>query len=143
MKMRLFISILFISLLSCQQSKPNQAKAAIENIMQQQQIAWNNGDIEGFMAPYWQNDSLVFIGSRGLNYGWHTVLNNYKKSYPDQSAMGTLTFKNQLYRPLDQGYFWVAGQWTLHRDNDTLSGHYTLVWKKIKNTWFIISDHSS
>ncbi len=143
MRTLILISIVVASLLSCQQHKQTDDKVIIESLMQQQEMAWNKGDIEGFMNPYWKSDSLVFIGSRGLNFGWQTVLDNYKKSYPNTSAMGKLTFKNELYRPLNQDYYWVAGKWTLHRTNDTLTGHYTLVWKKIKNNWFIISDHSS
>ena len=38
--------------------------------MEQQEDAWNNGNIENFMNVYWKNDSLVFIGKSGINYGW-------------------------------------------------------------------------
>ncbi len=32
---------------------------AIENLLNQQTVSWNNGDIEGFMKTYWKNDSLM------------------------------------------------------------------------------------
>jgi ketosteroid isomerase-like protein len=136
--------ILFLlGLSACNQQAQHGAKAAIAQTMNAQEDAWNSGDLNGFMKAYWHHDSLVFIGSRGLTYGWNTVLNNYKKSYPNQAAMGHLTFHNQLFRDLRNGHYWVAGQWTLHRKTDTLSGHFTLVWKKIDGHWLIISDHSS
>lgn len=43
---------------------------AIRNILATQSAAWNQGDIEGFMKGYWENDSLMFIGKKGLTYGW-------------------------------------------------------------------------
>jgi hypothetical protein len=64
----------------------------IRTLMQAQQTAWNNGDIENFMKYYWKNDSLKFIGSKGITYGWQSTFDNYKKTYPDKATMGLLTF---------------------------------------------------
>ncbi|WP_253810340.1 Cif family virulence factor [Hydrotalea flava] len=36
-------------------------EAAIRNILQQQVVAWNNGNLDAFMQGYWKNDSLQFI----------------------------------------------------------------------------------
>jgi hypothetical protein len=140
--MKMLLAILCTTLITFQ-GDTEDARVEIERLMKKQEAAWNRGDIDAFMASYWQNDSLVFIGKRGLTYGWQPVLDNYKKSYPDRAAMGTLTFKNELYRPFGENNYWVAGQWTLYRDRDTIGGHYTLVWQKIDGQWLIISDHSS
>ena len=127
---------------SCVEKNRN-AGAEINTLMNQQEAAWNEGDIEGFMKPYYKSDTLLFIGSRGLTYGWLNVIANYKSSYPDKDSMGMLKFENKLMRPLGKDHFWVAGQWNLYRKSDTLSGHYTLVWAFINGKWVIISDHSS
>lgn len=115
----------------------------ISKLMQEQEAAWNNGDLNAFMQAYVQSDSLVFIGSRGLNYGWETTLSNYKKSYPDKEKMGTLKFENEKLELLNPNAAWAAGKWNLYRTADTLSGSYMLVWKKIDSVWKIIADHSS
>ena len=140
--MKILLALLCTALISFQGDSED-GRLEIERLMKLQEAAWNRGDIDVFMARYWQNDSLVFIGKRGLTYGWQPVLDNYKKSYPDKAAMGTLDFKNELYRPLGASNYWVAGQWTLYRESDTIGGHYTLVWQKIDGQWVIISDHSS
>ncbi len=140
--MKVLYAMLCTALVACQ-PKTEDAAAEIEQLMKQQEAAWNQGEIDSFMASYWQNDSLVFIGSKGLTYGWQSVLENYQKTYPDKASMGHLVFKNEQHRPLGPAHFWVAGQWKLYRASDTLGGHYTLVWKKINGKWFIISDHSS
>ncbi len=116
---------------------------AIREIMHAQEIAWNEGNLEGFMEGYWHSDSLRFIGSRGLTYGWEATLSNYKKGYPDRKAMGMLQFKLISIEKLSARSAFVIGQWHLKREAGDLSGHFTLLWKKIKGHWVIVADHSS
>lgn len=108
-----------------------------------QTIAWNSGNIENFMHGYWQNDSLMFIGKSGVTYGWQKTLDNYKKGYPDTAAMGNLDFIILQVKKLSEDYSFVIGKWHLARTIGDLSGHFTLLFKKIKNNWVIVSDHSS
>lgn len=111
--------------------------------MQTQEDAWNRGDLEAFMDAYWHSDSLQFIGSRGLTYGWQQTLDNYKKGYPDRDAMGALKFTVLSIQQLSPKSAFVIGKWHLARKAGDLSGHYTLLWKKIKGKWVIVADHSS
>ncbi|MDZ4751106.1 MAG: nuclear transport factor 2 family protein [Flavobacteriales bacterium] len=115
----------------------------INSIMSLQQDAWNKGDIETFMQPYWKSDSLIFVGKSGINRGWQNTLDNYKKSYPSPEQMGRLEFENSSIEIFDQRRAWVVGKWTLYRTADTLGGHYTLNWNKKAGAWVITSDHSS
>ena len=85
--------------------------ASIDSLMQAQQSAWNNADIEGFMQPYWKSDSLCFIGKRGLTFGWQNTLDNYKKGYPDAAAMGRLQFTNHSLYVLSDDHAYVIGKW--------------------------------
>lgn len=117
----------------------------IADIMQVQQKSWNEGDLEGFMATYWRSDSLMFIGKKGITKGWQQTLDNYKKSYPDKATMGQLNFDILSIDMVSKDAAYVIGRWHLTRDADkgNLEGHFTLLFKKINNRWFIVSDHSS
>jgi ketosteroid isomerase-like protein len=115
----------------------------IRNSLDQQTKSWNRGDFEGFMKGYWQNDSLLFIGQSGLTYGWKNTLANYKKNYPDTATMGKLSFDILLVKRLSPDYYHVIGKWHLQRSASDVSGHYTLLFKKIGGKWVIIADHSS
>lgn len=126
-----------------QQKQPANWKSEIDSIMDFQDKAWNQGDLEAFMQPYHQSDSLLFVGSRGLTYGWKNTLDNYRKSYPDKEQMGTLHFENDEYRTLGENNALVIGRWHLYRAKDTLQGSYSLNWQLIKGEWKIIADHSS
>lgn len=118
-------------------------RETISGYMMEQQEAWNRGDIESFMGHYWNNDSLTFIGSKGLTKGWKSTLDNYKRAYPGKDAMGKLTFTNYKIDVIDEKSAYVIGKWNLDRSSDTLNGHYTLLWKKIGGKWTIVADHSS
>jgi len=118
-------------------------ETTVHQLLSDQTQAWNRGDIAGFMKTYWESDSLMFIGKNGITYGWTNTLNNYKTNYPDTAAMGKLSFDILMVKRLSFEYFQVIGKWHLQRSIGDLSGHYTLLLKKIKGRWVIISDHSS
>jgi ketosteroid isomerase-like protein len=131
--------LIFLSTLA---QKPNAAIQVAEN-MKKQELAWNAFDIEGFMRYYWNNDSLKFIGSKGITYGWKNTLENYKKGYPNQETMGQLTFTNYSIEPLGKDAVYVIGKWQIKKKEKNVGGHYTLLWKKIKGEWVIVCDHTS
>lgn len=134
------ITLLFLHSIAFAQSK---AEKEIRKVLAEQTEAWNKADIQGFMQGYWVSDSLKFIGKNGVTKGWTATLNNYKKSYPDKAAMGTLTFDILTVEKISSKAAFVIGKWKLQREKDVLQGHFTLFWKKIKGKWLIVADHSS
>lgn len=118
-------------------------ETAIRKIMDEQTKAWNRGDIEGFMRGYWNDDSLMFIGKSGINWSWQKTLDNYKRVYPDTTAMGKLSFDILIVKPLSDEYYYVVGKWMLTRTIGDLSGYYNLLLKKINGQWLIVADHTS
>lgn len=142
--MQKFLLIVFILCLSTQvvnaQSKD---ELGIRTILAAQTSEWNKGNLESFMKGYWESDSLLFIGKNGITYGWQKTLDNYKKMYPDTAAMGKLNFELVTVKRLSKDYFFVVGKWHLTRNIGNIGGAYTLLFRKIKNQWVIVTDHSS
>lgn len=146
MKTYTAIYILLISLFASSSTElyaQNADKIAIKKLLQNQAHAWSKGNIDEFMKGYWQNDSLVFTGKKGLTYGYKTTMENYKKNYPDTAAMGQLHFDLLQLKKLSFEYYFVIGKFHLTRTAGDLEGYFTLLFKKIKNKWLIISDHTS
>ncbi len=131
---------------SCQYENPekgqNVASDMIKKVLYDQQNAWNTGNIELFMAGYWKSDSLSFIGSSGITYGWDQTLANYKKNYPDRKTMGKLTFEIMHLESLSPSCQKMIGRYTLLREEDEPTGLFTLIWKKIEGEWLIVSDQT-
>lgn len=118
-------------------------KILILKLLEDQRQAWNKGDISEYMQGYLKSDSLVFIGKMGPQYGWANTLANYKKSYPDQKAMGFLSFDIKEVRLISADHAFVLGAWHLKREKDEPKGFFSLILKKINSQWKIIADHSS
>ena len=143
MKIKFSLTIIFILFQSLVFSQILGIQNKILISMSAQEKAWNNGDVEGYMAYYWRSDSLKFIGKSGITYGWETTLQHYKKSYPDKASMGKLIFSEIKMQKISCRIIMVTGKWKLERSNDELAGFYSLLWKKINGKWLIIVDHTS
>ena len=141
------VLILFASnilLYSCNEDQPNDCQQ-IDDLMMKQQHSWNNGNIEEFMSFYWNNDSLMFIGKNGIQYGWQTTLDKYQKSYPNKQEMGELNFTNLHCMAIGDQYYQITGNWKLIRTDSlgNLTGFYSLLWKKMDDRWVIVYDHTN
>jgi len=138
------ILLFFLLLLSSQQAfNQSRDETQVRKVLNDQVQAWNNGNIESFMDGYWKSDSLMFIGKSGVTYGWKNTLANYKKNYPDTATMGKLRFNLLNVKKLSAEYFQVVGKWFLKRSVGDIGGYYSLLFRKIKNKWVIIADHTS
>lgn len=141
-KMPLFLCLLCVfgsSVSFSQTSDP----IAIRSVLQEQENAWNKGDLEKYMQGYWKSDSVMFIGKSGITYGWQKTLANYKKSYPGKEAMGQLNFELLEMKRISAGYYFVVGKWHLKRTIGDLGGIFSLLFKKVNGEWVIVADHSS
>ncbi|GAB3808435.1 hypothetical protein GCM10028819_47480 [Spirosoma humi] len=150
--MKQLFSILLLSLLAfpslCQSSSQkltaNRDRRSILEALKRQTDDWNAGRVDRFMSSYWNSDSLTFVSKVGVTYGYQATLANYKKRYPDRASMGTLKFDILQLDLLTPTLAYVIGRFQLTRPElGNTEGHFTLLWRKIKNRWIIVSDHSS
>lgn len=119
-------------------------RRAILQILKRQTDDWNDGRVDKFMNGYWPSDSLTFVGKAGITYGYRATLANYLKRYPDRASMGTLKFDILHLDFPAPNVAYVIGRWHLTRPQvGDAGGHFTLLWRKIRKRWVIVSDHSS
>lgn len=141
--MKYFLLFLFFVAINSSVFSQDKNEKAIRRILEDQNAAWNKGNLDSFMIGYWQNDGLMFIGKSGPTYGYNKTLENYKKGYPDTAHMGKFTSTIISIKKLSNDYYFVLGKWFLKRTVGDAGGHYTLLFKKINGQWKIIVDHSS
>ncbi len=125
------------------QSGDEKRKTAIRNVMDVQAVAWNNGDIDGFMKGYWNSPDLTFVSGTNITRGWQQTLERYKKSYDSRAKMGVLTFSDLEVTLLGKDSAVVLGKWALKRETDDPHGLFTLTFRRFGNVWRIIMDHTS
>jgi beta-aspartyl-peptidase (threonine type) len=132
---------------SGKQSKPDDtaaARKAVRQVLDTQVKAWNKGDLEGFMKGYWKSPRLTFFSGKDRTQGWQATIERYRKRYQTEGRkMGKLTFSDLEIEVLGPTHAWVRGRWKVVRDKETLSGLFTLIFKKQSDGWRIVHDHTS
>ncbi|HEV7642634.1 MAG TPA: DUF4440 domain-containing protein [Pyrinomonadaceae bacterium] len=139
------VLILFPIAISAQNKNTSDEKtaAAIRKVMDEQAAAWNRGDVEGFMQGYWKSEQLNFVSGTDVARGWQAALDRYKKNYDSKAKMGTLTFSGLEITVLSKDSAVVLGSWALRREKDNPGGKFTLIFRKFKDGWKIVHDHTS
>jgi uncharacterized protein (TIGR02246 family) len=140
--MNRFIFLLILLLAGCSSQDKVGDEKAIRDLLQRQEIAWNEGNIKEFMEGYWKSDSLMFIGTN-ITRGWNATLERYHKNYPDRETMGTLRFTFYEFRFIDDDACMVTGRYQLTRAADQPTGMFTLLLRKTDGHWTIVYDHTS
>ncbi|WP_338869895.1 nuclear transport factor 2 family protein [Spirosoma sp. SC4-14] len=113
-------------------------------MLKQQTEDWNAGHIDRFMNPYWESDSLTFISQAGITYGYAATLSSYKKRYPTKASMGSLKFDVLEMDFPAPNVAYVIGRWQLDRPKiGNRGGYFSLLWRKIRKRWVIVSDHTN
>lgn len=120
-----------------------QIVSAVRAVLAAQQAAWNRGDVAGFMDGYARNADITFISGDSHTRGWQTVHDRYQKNYDSREKMGTLNFSDLETTVLSADSVMVLGRWQLQRTNDQPHGRFTLIFRRTKQGWRIIHDHTS
>ena len=118
--------------------------APIRQVIEQQQAAWNRGDLEAFMSGYWNSPELTFFSKAQESKGWPAALDRYKKSYQGAGHdMGKLEFANLRIEMLGPEAAFVRGEFHLTMsDGKTPHGLFTLIFRKFPDGWKIVHDQS-
>jgi beta-aspartyl-peptidase (threonine type) len=118
---------------------------AVRAVLDAQVQAWNRGDLEGFMAGYWNSPDLVFHSGATVTRGWQATLDRYRKRYQGEGKeMGRLRFEEVEVQMLGPDAALARGRWHLVRkDGSEPNGLFTLVVRRFHNGWKIVHDHTS
>lgn len=119
------------------------AESSIRAVLETQVAAWNRGDIDTFMNGYRNSPNTEFVGAAGVTRGWQSVLNRYRKNYPDRKAMGQLTFSQLEIHVECRDAAYVIGEFHLQRASDHPEGVFSLNFRKFPEGWKIVADHTT
>ena len=124
--------------------------ALIRKVLEEQQQAWNAGDLQRFMQGYENSPDITFVG-KDVSRGYQSVLTRYLRNYgsqgkADREMMGVLTFSEIEVKMLGPAHALIIGRFALERSpagGGPASGRYTLIARKTKDGWKLIHDHTS
>ena len=114
----------------------------VQAVLDAQAVAWNRGDLETFVASYWDDPRLSFCGKAGVVRGRKDLLATYQRGYPTPEARGKLTFELLEVRPLGDHAALVLGRYALARETPA-TGFFTLIVERTAQGLVISHDHTS
>lgn len=116
----------------------------VRKVLDDQVLAWNKGDLEGFMTGYWKSDELSFFSGNAKTKGWKATLDRYRTKYQgEKKEMGKLAFQEITVEFLGSEHALVKGRWQLTLSKESPTGLFTLILRKQAEGWRIIHDHTS
>jgi len=119
-------------------------RSAIAKVLDDQAIAWNKGDLIGFMAGYEKSEDLSFFSGNNKTKGWEATLDRYKKKYQGEGKeMGKLAFTELSIELLGPDHALVRGRYRLEFRNETPTGIFSLIMRRTAAGWKVIHDHTS
>jgi ketosteroid isomerase-like protein len=119
-------------------------RKAIHGVLMAQVDCWNKGDLKGFMAGYLPSKEITFYSGGTVLKGWDAMLERYQKAYQGEGKeMGTLAFRDLDIELLGPDSAVVRGRFELQMKKSTPTGLFTLIFRKTKEGWRIVHDHTS
>ncbi len=127
------------------QTRVGDPAAEVRAVWNAQVDAWNHGDLDAFMAGYWNSPDLVFFSNKTETRGWQQTLDRYRATYKAEGRqMGTLDFPKLEFKVLSPEAVLARGQWRLKMpDGKESTGMTSVTFQKRPEGWRIVHDHSS
>ena len=119
--------------------------AAVRGVLEAQRVAWNRGDLDGFMEGYWKSDSLAFHSGENVSRGWEATRDRYMRRYKSEGReMGTLEFSFDDVAVDAPDRATVRGEWRLTLRNGSPHGSFTLRLQRFPDQgWKIVEDRTT
>jgi hypothetical protein len=121
-------------------------EADVTAVLEAQRIAWNAGDLDGFLAGYEPSEALLFTSGGNIRTGFTETRDRYRARYGDApETMGTLSFEILDVRPLGScsDAAVVLGRWALTDTPQAGSGVFSVLLERSDAGWLIVHDHTS
>jgi uncharacterized protein (TIGR02246 family) len=145
----LSLSLVVPVLLPAQEPNPlhtaSRQELNIIKVLLAQENAWNKGDLAGFASSFKDSPDTLVI-THEVSRGFAGLLDEYKRDYPNKTAMGTLSYSDLEVHPLDENFAVVIGKYHLERakkDGGNVEGLFSLVLENTDNGWKIVIDHTT
>ena len=120
----------------------------VADVLHESAVAWNRGDLAGFMDSYERTERVSFAGRDRFISGYGTIEDIYRRGYwGDRPAPeDSLSFEVFEVRPLDDEAALLLGRFRLSdRTTGELSstGIFSLVFVHTEDGWKMTHDHTS
>lgn len=106
--------------------------------------AWNEGKLEEAMTYYWESPEMLWISKNGIDKGYTSVLEMFRKDFSDRSKMGVYTYLPLFIEEVSTEAVYYVFRWKIELQGKQLMGGISSqLWKKLNGNWVITAEHAS
>ena len=118
-------------------------ESAIRNVFEESCAAWNRGDLDGYLASYWDSEKTLWISGGSLTRGKAAIAAAYKRRFSMGGPMGKLSVTELEIDVLTPDDAIAFGRWFLDLEGTISQGFFTVQLRKIEGNWLFVCDHAS
>lgn len=124
-----------------------QAQTEIRHVLDTVEVAWKEGNLDGFMALYHHSPDTTYVTPGGLVRGYDAIRAMLHNDFGlgKGEAKGWMKFTILDFRMLRRDLVYVATSYALVLPSGSggeMRGHASLILKKTKDGWKTIADHA-
>lgn len=119
---------------------PRTTDEIIRGVLSANAAAWNEGNLDAFLAGYANSAELMMIKDAVVTTGWRDVKKAYEQDIAANAGMGRLSFENIEVSVTSPEVATVIGRYSVAQTDRSSTGVMTLVMKQIDGRWRIVQD---
>ncbi len=105
--------------------------------------AWNRGDLDGYLAGYWDSDKTRWASGGTVLYGKNAIVEAFRARFPSPKEMGSIETAHLEIDVLSETDALVFGRLVHTVGDKNQTGIFTVHLQKMGDNWFVVSDHFS
>jgi uncharacterized protein (TIGR02246 family) len=105
--------------------------------------AWNRGDLDAYLAGYWDSEETRWISRGTIIRGVDAIRAAYKSLFDSPEKMGKFEVTDWEIEVLTDGDALVVGKWSHSAGPLVRQGVFTVHMKKLQEEWVVVTDHTS
>ena len=115
------------------------AEQQVKSMLKNRADAWNNRNLNRYMADYRKFDSLRVSINGETEKGWEEVYDFFAPKFGP--GMGTMRLSNMKIHMVGELASIVTADWNLQQESRITNGRMNLVMKKIDTAWKITTEN--
>ena len=125
------------------ETQPQATEATIRALFQEGTAAWNRGDLEAYLAGYWDSEKTRFTSGSRVLRGKKAIAAMFRSRFPSREQMGTFNVTNLEIQLLGDEDALVFGEWVHTVAGKDRRGAFTVHLARLDGAWVVVSDHTS
>ncbi len=125
-------------------AKAEKTEQTIRQLTEKLATDWNGGDMEAYLAAYWDSEDFsILFGDKSVR-GFEAVAAMFRGTWTTEENMGDFSTSDVVIRQISADTVASSGGFTHVFPTETIEGAFSHIWKQLEDgRWVIAHEHTS